>query len=115
MTSKLPDGLTFNRAVERDLRAYLKRRGIKWDWDEVEDLAWAIADNLVEWCHEWGTADCDYELHDPENPDEVGCFRVSDEVRGWMRANCRQRSILTPIAAAVSSGSWAPGRRFARH
>ena len=86
MTSKLPDGLTFNRAVERDLRAYLKRRGIKWDWDEVEDLAWAIADNLVEWCHEWGTADCDYELHDPENPDEVGCFRVSDEVRGWMRA-----------------------------
>ena len=86
MTSTLPDGLTFNRAVERDLRAYLKRRGIKWDWDEVEDLAWAIADNLVEWCHEWGTADCDYELHDPENPDEVGCFRVSDEVRGWMRA-----------------------------
>ena len=86
MTSKLPDGVTFNRAVERDLRAYLKRRGIKWDWDEVEDLAWAIADNLVEWCHEWGTADCDYELHDPENPDEVGCFRVSDEVRGWMRA-----------------------------
>ena len=49
-------------------------------------MAWAIADNLVEWCHEWGTADCDYELHDPENPDEVGCFRVSDEVRGWMRA-----------------------------
>lgn len=86
MTSKLPDSLTFDRAVARDLRAYMEGRGIPWDRQQDEDLAGAIADNLVEWCHEWGTADCDYELYDPENPDEVGCFRVSDEVRGWMRA-----------------------------